>query len=157
MEQLKYKGAYLITAKDASTGKILWAERFDNLLTQINQQVRVQQLLGTYTGPFDQLQLKYFAFGTGTTAPAVTDTALETEIFRKAITQVTNPAPGVVQTIVSLNTSEANFTIREIGVFAGSDATGTPGSGLLVSRVAVNIQKNSNIILNVVRTDTCTI
>lgn len=87
----------------------------------------------------------------------VNDTSLQNEVYRKQITQISNPNPGIVQTVVSLGSQECNYNIREIGVFSGPDAVGTTDSGTLLSRVLVNIDKNTNIVLNVVRTDTCTI
>ncbi len=155
-EKAKLKGSFLIEARDKD-GRLVWAQRLDNQLMKINQTVRTQMLLGTYTGALDALQIKYFAFGTGTTAVTVNDTQLGSEQFRKILTQSSNPSDGVVQTVVALSTSEANFNIKEIGVFAGPNASSTADSGTLVSRILCDIDKNSNIALNIIRTDTCTI
>jgi hypothetical protein len=156
-ESLCYKGKFKIQAIDAKTGSLLWEKEFDNQLTEINRTIRTQMLQGTYTGPTAALQIKYFAFGTGTTPPAVTDTRLQAEQFRKQLTAQSEPSAGVVQSTCSVTAQEANFVIREIGVFCGASATSTANSGTLLSRVAVNIDKNSNIILNVVRSDICLI
>lgn len=157
MEKFGLKGHYLIRSIDAGSGRVLGAWRFDNQLTEINRTVRVQMLMGSYTGALDALEIKYFAFGTGDRAVTVNDTSLQNEVYRKQITQISNPNPGIVQTVVSLGSQECNYNIREIGVFSGPDAVGTTDSGTLLSRVLVNIDKNTNIVLNVVRTDTCTI
>lgn len=157
MEKFGLKGHYLIRSIDAGSGRVLGAWRFDNQLTEINRTVRVQMLMGNYTGALDALEIKYFAFGTGDRAVTVNDTSLQNEVYRKQITQISNPNPGIVQTVVSLGSQECNYNIREIGVFSGPDAVGTTDSGTLLSRVLVNIDKNTNIVLNVVRTDTCTI
>lgn len=157
MEKFGLKGHYLIRSIDAGSGRVLGAWRFDNQLTEINRTVRVQMLMGNYTGTLDALEIKYFAFGTGSSAVSAGDTALDAEVFRKQITQISNPNPGIVQTVVSLGSQECNYNIREIGVFAGPNATTAKDSGTLLSRVLVNIDKNTNIVLNVVRTDTCTI
>lgn len=156
-EEIKLSGRFTITAVDAHTGRVVWQKKLKNLLTQVSQTVRQQQLLGTYTGPINQLQIQYFAFGTGTTAPTVTDTQLEAEQFRKQVTQISAQGAGNVYSVLSLGSTEANFNIREVGVFCGPGATTAPNTGVLLSRVAVNIDKNSNLILNVARTDICTI
>ena len=160
-------GRYTFIARDARTGRELWRKRLENQLMTVNQIVRDQMLLGTFAGPDDVLQIKYLAFGTGTTPAAASDTALETEVFRKQVTQQSYPSTGTVRTIVALTDTEANFTIREIGVFAGPDASSTAGSGTLLSRVNVSIEKNAfmrlvplfikNIILDIIRQDVCTI
>lgn len=150
-------GRFAITAIDAHTGRVVWRKELKNMLTQISQTVRQQQLLGTYSGPLNQLQIKYFAFGTGTTPPAVTDTQLGEEQFRKQVTQISAQGSGNVYSVLSLGAQEANFVIKEIGVFCGPSASGSPNTGTLLSRVAVNIDKNSNLVLNVARTDICTI
>ena len=156
-EKMKMKGHYIIEARDAETGKLLKAWRFDNTLTTINQTIRTQMLMGTYSGAVDALQIQYFAFGTGTTPASPSNTQLVSEQFRKQITQITNPSTGVVQSTCSLTATDANFTITEIGIFCGPSASSSPNTGTLLSRVNTNINKNSNIVLNVVRVDTCTI
>lgn len=156
-EDLKMKGHYIVEARDAKTGKLLKAWRFDNTLTTVNQTIRTQLLMGTYSGAADALQIQYFAFGTGTTTATPSDTQLVSEQFRKQVTQITTPSTGVVQSVCSLTATEANFTITEIGVFCGPSASSSANTGTLLSRVNTNINKNSNIVLNVVRVDTCTI
>ena len=156
-DEMTLSGRFTITAVDVHTGRVVWKKELRNLLTQISQTVRQQQLIGTYTGPLNQLQIQYFAFGTGTTPPAVTDTQLGNEQFRKQVTQISAQGTGNVYSVLSLGATEANFNITEIGVFCGPDATASANTGVLLSRVAVNIDKNSNLVLNVARTDICTI
>lgn len=158
---MKLKGSYLIEIRDAETGKLLAAQRFDNQLTNINRAVRAQMLTGTYDGNANDLTIKYFAFGnganTGEHAPSAADTQLVNEIYRKQVTKLTEISPGIVQSIVSLGSLECNEQITEIGVFAGNSASGAANTGNLLSRVSVNLEKNSNLVLNVLRTDTCLI
>lgn len=151
--KLKMSGFYVIEARDARTGKLLQTWQLKNMLTSINQLTRTQMLLGTYTGPLDALAIKYFAFGTGTTPASYSDTQLENEQFRKQVTQISANSNSSVQSLVSLGTTEANFNITEIGVFCGPNASAVADSGTLLSRVIVNIEKNTNIVLNIVRTD----
>lgn len=152
------RGEYCIEARDADTGALLWRKRLKNQLTTINQTIRAQMLMGTYSGTLDALQIKYFAFGSGTTPATPNDTQLENEQLRKQVTQISNPTNGTVSSVLSLGSTEANnFAIREIGVFCGAGATATANSGTLLSRIVTQIDKNSNIVLNVVRSDICTI
>ena len=155
--QLEIKGAWDIVAVDLS-GRVVWKKHIDNLLMAVNQSVRDALLMGTYDAddPATDISIKYFAFGDGTSTPTVNDTRLASERYRKQVTQITNPQAGTVSSAVSLGTNEADFVITEIGVFGGA-ATSTANSGTLLSRVLVNIPNNSNIVLNIYRTDTCSI
>lgn len=155
-ENLKMKGHYTIEARDARTGKLVHTWEIDNLLTAVNRTIRAQMLAGEYTGDGTEIQIKYFAFGTGSTAPTVDDTQLESEVYRKQITQISVES-GVVTSVVSLGASECNYIVREIGVFCGSSATAAANSGLLISRALVFVDKNTNLVLNVIRRDICTI
>lgn len=154
-DKISYKGRFHIEILQEN--KIVKEFDIENQLTTINQQIRSQMLTGNYTGSLTALAIKYFAFGTGTTPAAATDTQLEDEQFRKQITQLSQPTDGQVVSLVSLGYNDANFTITEIGVFCGDDATGSANTGTLLSRVNVNIEKNSSLVINVTRTDICTI
>lgn len=156
-EDLKLRGEYVIEARDAHTGQLIKRYRLDNMLMAINRTIRVQMLQGTYAGAITDLDIKYFAFGTGTTAAADTQTRLVTESFRKFYTKKTLINSSTLQTVCSVGPGEANFTIREIGVFCGASATASANSGIMLSRVNVNIVKNANIVLNVTRNDIITI
>lgn len=152
-----YRGEYRIELINAGSGRLIEALNVKNQLTEISRTVRTQMLTGNYTGDKNALAIKYIAVGTGTAAASASDTRLGSESFRKQATQITVPSAGVVRTIISLGSAEANITIREIGVFCGPSATSSANSGTLLSRANVNITKNSNIIINIIRTDTCTI
>ena len=152
-----FKGKYVIELIDAVTMKKIKTIKFDNMLTSINSTIRQQMLMGTYTGNSNGLQIQYFAFGTGTTPVTINDTKLSNEVYRKQVTQISSPANGTVQSIVSLGAQEANFTITEIGVFCGPNASSSANTGTMISRALTTIEKNSNLIVNVVRLDICTI
>lgn len=156
-DSMNLSGAYDIEARDAGSGAVVGRWHLHNTLTTINQTVRTQMLLGTYTGALDALQIKYFAFGTGSTPATAADTQLASEYYRKQVTQISSSASGVVNSTCALTASEVNTEIREIGVFCGSGATSTANSGTLLSRIVVDIVKTQNILLNIIRTDTCAI
>ena len=76
------------------------------------------------------------AVGTSNTAPAVTDTQLGNEVFRKQVTTYTNGgSTGEVLVTAYIAPSELNGTaIAEVGFFAGNSATATANSGVLLAR-----------------------
>lgn len=154
-DRLKMEGRYTIEAYCGGVCVARW--ELPNTLTTVSQTVRQQMLLGTYSGALDALQIKYFAFGNGTTPPTPSDTTLENELYRKQITRISAAGAGTVSSTVSLGAQEANFVIREIGVFCGPSAGTGANTGTLLSRVAVNIDKNTNLVLNITRQDICTI
>lgn len=93
------------------------------------------------------LDVSYFAFGTGTTPVAESDTTLETEGFRKEFTSKSWTGKQFVA-ICQLATDEANFTITEVGIFAGGSVTADTGT--LLSHSLRTIEKNSNITYNII-------
>lgn len=151
---LMASGRFEITVADAATKRPVRRLCVPNQLTEIHRAFRNALLTGQTEGrSLDDLTLRYFAFGDGVAAAAPSDTALGNERFRKQITQLT-AENGAVRSICSLSAGEANFTIREIGVFGGSGASAAAGSGTLLARVAVCVEKNENLVLNIVRIDT---
>jgi hypothetical protein len=98
----------------------------------------------TDTPAYDDLNITHLAVGTGTTAPAKTDTTLENEYFRKAVSSKSY-TDDIFTAKMLMGTTEGNTTITEIGVFA--DATDTTDSGTLLSHIAVNITKTDSISL----------
>lgn len=157
-EQAGFRGEYEIEIIDTVTGE-KEVRKIDNALMNINRDIHLAMLLGVTTGfAFTDLDIKYFGFGTGTTAVAPTQTQLVSEQFRKQITTKERPAgQNYVESVVSLGSSDANFRIREIGVFAGTGASSTANSGKMISRIIVDIEKFENKIINFIRRDIITI
>lgn len=149
-------GRFDIDIINAATGAVVGQIHIKNQLTEINRTVRARMLMGDFNGPLDALAVKYFAFGTDGTAATAAQTKLGAEQFRKQLTQKSENG-GTVTTAVSLQPNEANFVIREIGVFGGADASGTADSGTMLARTTVNIDKNDNLVINITRTDNCEI
>lgn len=145
-------GELIFEVKDAQTGELIerWKQR--NMLTYLSGRAFQRSLQGIDP----DVGISYFALGTGTAAPTRTDTQLANEQFRKQVTQMSVSRSGLdcmLTSVCSLSANEANFTIREVGVFCGSGASGVANSGELLSRVVVNYTKNSNQILNIYRVD----
>jgi hypothetical protein len=157
-EQSGFKGEYIIEIIDTVTGK-KEIHKLDNTLTVINQNIHLRMLLGDTTGfSFNDLSIGYFGFGTGTTPESPTQTKLVSENYRKQVTSKSfAPGTNFLESIVSLGSSEANFNIREIGVFAGSSATSALNTGNMISRIVVDIDKFENKIINIIRRDIVTI
>jgi len=119
-------------------------DRFHNIITKAIYDAILKNLNGE---SLDSLDVSYFAFGTGTTAVTEDDATLETEGFRKEFTSKSWTGKQFVA-ICQLATDEANFTITEVGVFAGGSVTANTGT--LLSHSLRTIEKNSNITYNII-------
>ena len=98
--------------------------------------------------------LRFLAVGTGTTPPVPGDVALGAETARFAVQTPTRVAVGKTRTRAYLTDAQAVGTIRELGWFAGSAASSTAGSGVLVARVLYDHTKGDGESLVIDRTDT---
>ncbi len=114
---------------DAVTGEHLRREAVHNLVPTSGLNLIRDLIRGTA----GVTCLNYFAIGTGTTAAAVGNTQLVTEVFRDVFTQ-TSVANGQLTIKYYLASGSANGnTIVEAGLF-GDDATATANSGTLFAR-----------------------
>ena len=148
-EHISLKGRYTIESYNVKT-----QERstivFENAITQgyftAIHNFLSQDISGAAA---DSMSLNYIAVGTGTNTAGRSDTDLQTEYFRKAITAKSFSA-SKYSARLSIDVTEGNPVgeyIKEVGILA--NATGTAGTGILFSRANVNIQKNDNIRLNI--------
>ena len=136
-----YKGGEIIDGR--LTGGELVAKHHNLITTSV-----YEMILKNITGESqDDLNLNYFVFGTGTTAATESDTQLETEFFRKAYTSKSWTGKQFTA-ICQLGVDEANTTITEVGVVA--NGTATEDTGTLLSHAIFTIEKNSNIVYNVI-------
>ena len=118
-----------IEIRDAATGALKRRIETHNLVVTAGLNLLRDYLRGTpaVTG------LNYFAIGTGTTAAAAGNTALQTEVFRDTYTQ-TSVTAGTLTIKYYLASGSANGnTIAEAGLF-GNGATGAANSGTLFAR-----------------------
>jgi len=115
--------------------KVIYA---DNLITTVGLTLLTNQL--TSSSPTNDPQINYCAVGSGTTAPALGDTTLETETYRNLQASQTN-ASGVGYVTMFISATDDNGTYREFGLF--SDASAAADSGVLFSRLAINITKSA--------------
>lgn len=139
-ELLKVKGEIVLEFRNVKTGKVR-RYVYKNMFVTYGKNAIAQRLAGQSVG-----EITYCAVGTGTTAPALGDTALQTELARKEIS-VRSYLNNVFTGQTFFTTSEANGTLREAGLFGtgvGRTPSVTPGSGQLFARAAINRVKTSN-------------
>jgi len=145
----KWRGHIKITTRHLQ-GHILDVVEFDNLIMTVG----LNMLRDLFSGTISDGEIKYIALGTDNTAPAVGQTTLVAEVFRKQETSRSNLGDGILKTIHYIAPDEAIANIREIGWFAGVDATLTPDSGIMVSRVLYSRNKTNLESIQIERTDT---
>jgi len=93
-------------------------------------------------GATDKGIITYCALGTGTNAPALGNTTLQTELGRKLIS-VRSVSGNIATFQTFFTTAEVIGTLREAGLF-GDDASTTANTGTLFCRAAINRVKSSN-------------
>ena len=88
----------------------------------------------------DEFTITHLALGTGTTAVTSSDTTLDTEIDRVAVTTKRIGVSSIESKFI-VPPASAVGNIKEMGIFA--DGTSTPDSGTLLSRLLINKQKTA--------------
>ncbi len=89
----------------------------------------VKWLLSYYNNSNLGLGVNYGAIGSGSTAPAVTDTQLQTEVARVLVTLGTETGYNAAQfQFFFADASLANGSYREFGTFVGGTASANTGS-----------------------------
>lgn len=150
MEKLwKWTSNVTITVRDLA-GNITDVQEFHNLITTVGLNMVRDMLAGDVADG----EIKYTAVGTGSAAPAIGDTTLDTESFRKATTSTSKPGDGQFRHVVYIAPAEAVVAIEEIGWFAGAAAGAGAGSGIMISRVLYSRNKTAIESIQVERTDT---
>ena len=129
-EEMSWSGIWEIKIKNTSTGKVESQEIRNRLMN-----VALEEIVKPLIGGTPDMEIKYLALGTGTTAITDNDTALATPLFRVADSTLTANATGQVTSEFIVLDSEAVATIEEIGIFGGASATLTAAVGLMLSRI----------------------
>lgn len=138
---MKLKGNVKLISENKETGKMT-TQIVHNVSCDVGMESLASRLVGASKG-----QVTYLAVGTSTSTPASTDTTLGTELERKQISVRTSS--GDTATFRTFfNTTEANGTLKEIGLF-GDDATGTVDSGTLFAHASVDKMKTSSETLTI--------
>ena len=145
--ETRLKGHWTIEVR--KNGELVDTIEIDNQLTEAYRNGVLGHIAGV-SSPLD-LEIKYLAVGTDSTPATAQDTALGAEIFRSVPTAKT-VVGTYTQTFWVLTTAQANDTLREIGVFIG-DASSTPNSGTLMSRINITLEKNDTMEVTFIRKD----
>lgn len=127
-------------------------ERFliNNLITDAG----LNMVRNALNGELTSTEIRYLAVGTSATTVSTTQTQLGAEIFRTLFISSSKPATGQLEKTAVILETEAVANIREIGIFAGSTATATANSGIMVSRVLYSRNKTNLESIQIVRRDT---
>jgi hypothetical protein len=149
-EKTHWQGEVRITA--FRDGQVVSITELKNLITDAGLNLLISGLVGEVDA-----KIKYIALGNDDIAPSNSDTKLGNEFFRKAITKQEDGGTGEIITTTYIAPGEANtYTIKEIGWFAGENATTTKDSGVLIARVLYTRAKNEKESLVIERTDALT-
>lgn len=159
LDNLGHQGLFNLQLLDAETKEVIQEIDITNQIMQFARNRYLRMLSGQTSGvSVNDLAIRYMAIGDGTTPVATSNTKLANERYRQQVTAKTLQADRVISMLsISPFVTSANFRIREIGVFCGSGASQSKDSGFLLARVLVDIDKNSNTILNITRQDIVTI
>ncbi len=131
-------------------GEVIDETEFKNLITTVG----LNMLRDTLAGDVSDAEIKFTAVGTNNTAPALGDTTLNTESFRKATTSTNKPAAAQFRHVVYIAPTEAVVQIEEIGWFCGAAASASVDSGILLARVLYSRNKTNLESIQIERTDT---
>jgi len=158
-ETINFKGKVKITKRKVSgLGKVFEKLGLLSLAKRFSKVVSIREynnlflnagrysILDRMTG-LDKGEITYLAIGDGTTEPALTDTQLVNETFRKALTTKTRE-DFYFKSSTYLATTEANGNIFELALY-GDDATITANSGTIYTRVKINESKTSGESLTI--------
>ncbi|MFA5715299.1 MAG: hypothetical protein WC998_06145 [Candidatus Paceibacterota bacterium] len=148
-EEMAWSGVWEIDIKNnGSINKEVVKNRIMN--------AALEEIVKSLTGATPNVEIKYLAVGTGTTAITDNDIALATEIFRTPDTALSANATGQVTSQFAVLKTEAVATIEEIGIFGGTSATLTANIGILISRILWHHVKTSSEEISFRRIDTVT-
>lgn len=125
-DALKLKGKLHIVLTDAQ-GNVKQEIEKDNLIVQAGKDFAANALIASSTSPFSHM-----AVGTSGTAPAIGNTALGAEVFRKAFTTASRTG-SVVTLVTNYVAGEGTGSLQEAGIFNASTA------GTMLSRVTFGV------------------
>jgi hypothetical protein len=145
-----WQGTIRVVIRDKRGRFLPGGKTFKNLVVNTGLNLIRDGLIGLVS----DTAIHYIALGTSNTAPALTDTQLVAEVFRKPVTsQVAGGSPGQAITTVNIAPQDANVTIQEIGWFAGVSAGPGANTGVLIARVLYNHVHTNLESINIQRQD----
>lgn len=140
---IRIKGKLRLEARNRHTGLI------EHTIEQANTIMYIGLLwLAEHLAPETSVGVTYCALGDDGTATDPVDIALNSEVARLAVTQATAASTGSPPTVTStISTfflaSQCTYHIREVGMFAGPDASSTPDSGDILSRGLIDFDNSA--------------
>jgi hypothetical protein len=150
-DTIKLIGKWKFTLRDIHTGVVRVFE-YANLIPTAGR----QQIAKAFSGGIAsvaEININKTSLGTGLTAPANGDTTLEIETFRKTVASST--FSGNQLFITAFYTAvEVTGTFKEAGLHI--NGTGVADTGILFSRVAINVTKSATETLTIDYTVTFT-
>ena len=129
-KNIHFKGIYRLF----EDGKLVREQ--ENLVVNSGFDILLKNLAGTQS-VVETLEIQRLAVGTGSNAVSASDTQLQTEIDRNAVTSFT-VTTNTITARVDFSASESVGTLTELGVFVNTTATDTADSGVLFSRVLLD-------------------
>lgn len=130
----------------SSYTKIVRVSTYENLIVTTGKIAVARGLAGDLSVA-NPGEITFAAVGTGTNAPAISDTTLQTEFFRKILSLRSFSANKAILQMF-MTTAEGNANLREFGLF-GEAASATPDSGTLFNRVNITEDKTSATTLTI--------
>lgn len=124
-DTLKIKGSFVATKKNIKTGEVS-VTRKDNIILNVGFDFIANAMCATSSRP---AVMGHTAVGTGSTAPAATQTALVNELARKAATYSHTNGTKVFNLTTNFAAGEATGAITEAGICNASSG------GIFLDRV----------------------
>ena len=121
---IQMRGCIELALRNAFTGEIIQKQTINNVIVTAGRRWVLQQINSQDIATAQSIG--YMGVGTGTTAPATSDSALGSETTRKAIgtfttSNLTSNPPSWLA-VMSLATNEGNTTLGEVALFNSSSA-----------------------------------
>ena len=120
-----------------------------NLITDAGRDLLADLLAGE--AGVETAGITHVALGTGDAEPSGDDEQLEDERYRREVERVRDSTGRVTTSTVVPDLDATDFTIREVGWFAGG--TSDADSGLLIARVLYERDKSDDESLGIERVD----
>ena len=143
-ETTTLKGIWTFTLENINTGKKR-IFKYYNLIPTAGRQQIAKGLSGGFATTAEG-EINYTSLGTGTTAPANGDTTLETETYGQAVASLTYASNKLYATAF-YTAVEVAGTFNEAGLHI--NGTASPDTGILFSRVAIDITKTASETLTI--------
>lgn len=141
---LRLRGRYVLEARDKKTGLLVARRSAPNLVVTLGKQLTARLLLQGVGVVSGHVGPTYQAIGTGTTAPNVGDTQLQTETARNPITSAPDTGSNLATWATYFTAAQSTTHIKEVGVF-GDGASGTVNSGVLFSRALLDYDNSAGL------------